>query len=88
MPRSLEQFAWQLSWFLDLPVIDKAGLSGTFEYPLDWGELFKDQTEDPDGFATGALSSALEKNLGLKLKSAKEKVEILVIDHVEKPSEN
>jgi uncharacterized protein (TIGR03435 family) len=88
VPRSLDQFAWQLSWVLDLPVIDKTGLSGSFEYTLDWGELFKAQREDPYSFATGALSSALEKNLGLRLKSAKEKVEILVIDHVEKPSEN
>lgn len=88
VPRSLDQFAWQLSWFLDLPVIDKTGLSGTFEYTLDWVELFRAQAEDPDGFATGTLSSVMEKNLGLKLKSAKEKVVILVIDHVEKPSEN
>jgi bla regulator protein BlaR1 len=88
VPRSPDQIAWQLSWVLDLPVIDKTGLSGTFEYTLDWGELFKAQREDPYGFATGTLSSALENNLGLKLTSAKEKVEILVIDHVERPGEN
>jgi uncharacterized protein (TIGR03435 family) len=36
----------------------------------------------------GALSSSLQQNLGLKLESAKEQVEMLVIDHIEKPLEN
>jgi uncharacterized protein (TIGR03435 family) len=47
---------------------------------------------DPDGPADpGARPSimfALEEQLGLKLESTKGRVEILVIDHVERPSEN
>jgi len=88
VPHSSDQVAWQLSSVLDRPVFDRTGLSETFEYKMDWGELLKAKAVDPDGFATGALSSALEKNLGLKLESKKEQVGILVIDHVEKPSDN
>jgi uncharacterized protein (TIGR03435 family) len=34
------------------------------------------------------LSAALQEQLGLKLETAKAPVEILIIDHAEKPSEN
>ena len=73
---------------MDRPIIDETGLSGEFEYTLDWGELVKAKLEDPDGFAMGALSSALQEKLGLKLESGKDQVEMLVIDHVEQPSDN
>jgi uncharacterized protein (TIGR03435 family) len=74
-------------------VIDVTGLTGTFDVHLKWA------VESPMGQAgTGnALSSesdslsiftALQEQLGLKLKSAKGPVEVLVIDHIEKPSAN
>jgi uncharacterized protein (TIGR03435 family) len=85
---SIDELVDALSSGLDRPIIDKAGLSGEFEYTMDWVPLGQAQREDPDGYAMGALSSSLQQNLGLKLESAKEQVEMLVIDHIEKPLEN
>ena len=85
---SIGQLVEALSLGLDRPIIDKTGLSGQFEDTVDWVQLGQARREDPDGFAMGAWSPALEKSIGLKLESAKDQVEILMIDHVEKPSGN
>lgn len=85
---SMDQLVEALSRGLDRPIIDKTGLSGKFEDTMDWGNLAQARHDDPDGFAMGALSAAVQASLGLKLESAKDQVEIIVIDHVEKPSEN
>jgi bla regulator protein blaR1 len=86
--QSIDQLVEALSRGLDRPIIDKTGLSGKFESTMDWGKLTKARLDDPVGYAMGALSSAVQENLGLKLEPAKDQIQILVIDHVEKPSEN
>lgn len=77
---NMETFAGGLQGVLDQPVIDRTGLSGHFDITLDWSP--DDSTDFPD------LFTALKDQLGLKLESTKGLVEIFVIDHVEKPSEN
>jgi bla regulator protein BlaR1 len=76
-------------------VIDKTGLSGKYDFTLKW-------TPDPSagppppGAPAGpppdpngpSLFTAVQEQLGLKLQSTKGPVEILVVDHVERPSEN
>jgi uncharacterized protein (TIGR03435 family) len=61
---------------VDRPIFDKTGLTGHYDFSLDM------DTEHPL-----EILSALEE-LGLKLNSAKEPAEILVIDHAAKPSAN
>lgn len=68
-------------WQLHIPIIDKTGLSGTFDIHLEW----TDDADAPDGTS---IFTALREQLGLKLESAKGPVEVLVIDHIEKPSAN
>jgi uncharacterized protein (TIGR03435 family) len=72
-------------------VIDGTGLKGTFDVHLKWtvdaaaggvGPGISDDSPAPSIF------TALQEQLGLKLESAKGPVEVLVIDHVEKPSAN
>jgi bla regulator protein blaR1 len=84
----IEQLTGTLSRQLNRPMIDQTGLSGTFEYTMNWGQIDIARHADPDGFAVADLSTAIQEQLGLKLESAKEQIPILIIDHVERPSAN
>jgi uncharacterized protein (TIGR03435 family) len=65
-------------------VIDKTGLTGHYDITLKW-------TPDED-LASGAsgptLFTALEEQLGLRLIPAKDLVEVIVVDHIERPTGN
>jgi uncharacterized protein (TIGR03435 family) len=69
-------------------IIDKTGLTGKkFDFELKWAP---DDRRDAANAADAApsLFTALEEQLGLKLVPSKAPVEVLVIDHMEKPSAN
>jgi uncharacterized protein (TIGR03435 family) len=68
-------------------VLDKTGLTGTYEFTLRYTP---DNAPEPipGGADAPYLSTALQEQLGLKLESGKGPVEIIVIDHVERPSGN
>jgi uncharacterized protein (TIGR03435 family) len=89
---SMAKLAGSLSRFgLDRPVIDRTGLAGGFDLHLKWSLEAPANATGPgttDDSAGLSIFTALKEQLGLKLESAKGPVEILVIDHVEKPSEN
>jgi uncharacterized protein (TIGR03435 family) len=75
---------------LDRPVIDKTGLTGLFDFHLTYspdqiGPDGATMTSDPAG---PSIFTALQQQLGLKLTEAEGPGEVLVIDHVERPSEN
>ncbi len=80
---------------LDRPVVDQTGLSGRYDFTLTWTP---DEFQFPglgvkipppsDNAVAPDLFTAMQQQLGLKLESTKAPVEILVIDSVEKPSEN
>jgi uncharacterized protein (TIGR03435 family) len=75
-----------------LTVIDRTGLSGTFDIHLEWD----DSPPVPDFPETGgvgespdlAILSSFRKQLGLQLSPGKGPREFLVIDHLERPTEN
>ncbi len=75
------------------PVIDKTGLSGRFDFTMEWAPQ-TNSASPPDAPTTaseplGPTSlQALRDQLGLKLESARGPVRILVIDRVERPSAN
>ena len=73
--------AWSLG---NKPVFDRTGLTGRYEFTLDFSAT------PPGAPATSNapdIFDALDR-IGLKLEQRKESVEMLVIDHIEKPSEN
>jgi uncharacterized protein (TIGR03435 family) len=86
----------ELSTLLDRPVLDETGFSGEFDIDLNFtpddtirlplygapGELAATDPNRPNLFA------ALEEQVGLKLATAKAPVEVLVIDHAERPTAN
>jgi len=86
-----------LSQGLARSVIDKTGLPGKYDFALAYtpdpgeGAAFRPlpadslPPADPDG---PAIFTALQEQLGLSLESTKGPVEILVIDHAEKPDAN
>jgi uncharacterized protein (TIGR03435 family) len=83
-PGSMPRLAFILSDLLDRNVLDKTGLSGNYEFDLKWTP--DDQQSALDAGPT--LFTAIEEQLGLKLVPAKGPVDTIVIDHVERPSEN
>lgn len=73
--------------FLDRPVVDKTGLTGTYAIKLTYTPDTKANRDNMD-LSDVSVFQALEEQLGLKLEARKETVELLVIDRVEKPSAN
>lgn len=68
------------------PVVDKTGLTGTYDMHLDMGQPGQSAEGPTDSGAS--VFSAVQDQLGLKLESQKNPVETLVIDHIERPSPN
>jgi uncharacterized protein (TIGR03435 family) len=67
------------------PVIDKTGLDGNYSITLEWAA--DDGTADAKPDAP-ALVTAIQEQLGLRLYPQKLPMEVLVVDHLESPSEN
>jgi uncharacterized protein (TIGR03435 family) len=89
---TIADFAGELQRIvLDRPIVDRTGLTGTFSIE------FAFTREDPQTLGMGpplpdnaapTLFTAIQQQLGLKLEPTKAPVDILVIDHAEKPSAN
>ena len=90
----------QLNLVMDREVIDRTGLTGRFDIHLEVtpGDLQPkfvagrqlDQpgdssADDKDG---PSISVALQRQLGLKLETGKGPVPVLVVDHMERPTDN
>jgi uncharacterized protein (TIGR03435 family) len=94
---TLSTLADLLGMALDRPVLDKTGMPGTFEMKL---EFSPDDSAAPRPITTDpgvpaartsdapGIFQAIQEQLGLRLVPARGPVDVLVIDHVERPSEN
>jgi uncharacterized protein (TIGR03435 family) len=82
---SLTQFANHLSTVLFRHVIDKTGARGLYDIAI-----IQPMPDNPNDLqeTTKTITKGLEEQLGLKLESSRALVELLVIDHAERPSEN
>jgi uncharacterized protein (TIGR03435 family) len=82
---------------LDRPVLDQTGITGRYDFTLVWtpddsqfagvGAKIPPAPAD-DGKAPPNLYTAIQEQIGLKLEATKAPADVMVIDHVEKPSEN
>ena len=73
---------------VDRPIVDRTDLTGTWDFTLEFTRNNPDvaPVDSPD--ADRSIYTAIQDQLGLRLAPAKEAVDVLVIDHAEKPSEN
>jgi uncharacterized protein (TIGR03435 family) len=69
------------------PVIDRTGLQGRFDLEMEFVKENNGPDTQPDAQGP-TFTGALKDKLGLKLESTTGPVEILVVDHVERPSAN
>jgi bla regulator protein BlaR1 len=89
---NMSMLAVQLSQNLGRTVLNQTELTKTYDFSLQWtpegqplGPKDNETAPPPDG---PTLFTALQEQLGLKLESTKGPVEVLVIERVEKPTEN
>lgn len=83
-------FASVLGREMGLPVVNRTGLEGPFNFKLEW---IPDNARSGGAGASATVEgpsifTAVQEQLGLHLRAEKVPVEVLVIDHVEKPSAN
>ena len=73
-----------LSSMVEAPVLDKTGLTGTYNFTLQFGREWS--ARDPESWPS--IFTAVQEQMGLKLEAVHEAVPNLVIDHIAKPTEN
>lgn len=81
------QLAPLISLIVGRPVVDRTGLAGNYDVELRFSgdQLPGAAPVDP---GTPSIFTALQEQLGLKLDAEREVVEVLVIDHIDRPTEN
>jgi uncharacterized protein (TIGR03435 family) len=93
-----------LSGLVDRPVVDKTNFTDAFDFRLTWTPdsdppsdlscpasfaAFQEQRGlKPEPMSCPSIFTAVQDQLGLKLDAQKDPIEVLVIDHVERPSAN
>ena len=80
----MQAIAGALSSMVEAPVVDKTGLTGTYNYTLQFGREWS--ATDPESWPS--IFTAVQEQLGLKLEAVHEAVPNLVVDHITKPTEN
>lgn len=98
---NMTEFAgWMQSGVMDRPVVDHTGLTDKYDFTLKWTpddsqfQQFRGTNPAPppppadNSNAPPSLYTAVQEQLGLKLEAGKAMDDVIVIDHVEKPSPN
>ena len=83
---SMAQLAARLSRSIGIHVVDHTGLPGLFDLKLEW--TIEDQFVGRGATASPTIFPAIQDQLGLRLESSRGPVDTLIIDRIEKPTEN
>lgn len=81
----LTNLVWLLSREVGRPVVDKTGLTGKYDFTLEYAPAAR---EGPENAGKPSVFTALEEQIGLKLVPSKEPVDVLVVDSIEQPAAN
>lgn len=82
---TMKDFAMGMNFFVGRPVVDQTGLIGKYDFRVRYTD---DEVRTTDPNAPPGIFTAVQEQLGLKLQPVKAPVDVLVIDRVERPSEN
>ncbi|WP_263384657.1 TIGR03435 family protein [Granulicella arctica] len=86
---SIQAVGNQFSYIIHYTVIDKTGLTGTYDVNLKFSpDDAGPPTGDTSAESSPTIFTAVQEQLGLKLNATKGPVETLIIDHAEQPSSN
>ena len=85
--RSIDAFVGALQQLTDRPVVDRTGLTGTYDFDLRFSAtpLAAQPTTQPD---LPDIFAAVQEQLGLRLEPTRGPVEFLVVEHIERPTPN
>lgn len=81
----MRDFAFLLLLTTQRPVIDRTGLTGEFNFDLEFAPFESDGTADSDA---PSLFTAIQQTLGLRLETTKTPLDAVVIDSAQRPTEN
>lgn len=85
----MTSIANQLAYALEATVVDKTGLTGTFDFELKWTPDDAPPANEADSAEPNvSIFAAVQEQLGLKLQPTKGPVDTIIIDHADQPSEN
>lgn len=86
---SMDQLAQLIPsvFFMERPVVDRTGLTGTYDFRIEATPESRMSGDDPDLKNISAFT-AIQQQLGLRIEQQKGMVEVLVVDVIEKPSAN
>jgi len=96
-PQPISQLAVMLSNRLDCPVLDQTGLTGKYDFTIDCNLSGIPPASPPQGQSSAdsasepglALAAALQQQLGFRMVASEAKIDVVIIDKVEKiPTEN
>jgi uncharacterized protein (TIGR03435 family) len=84
----MSRVAGSLATYFRRPVVDRTGLTGFFDVQIDLPPL--QPATSPDGGPESGPSpfTVLQEQLGLRVEEGRGPVEVLVVDRIERPTEN
>jgi len=86
---TIPYFLSMLSRQLGRSILDRTGLVGNYDFTLRWApDNDASTTDGPQSDALPSIFSAVQEQLGLRLESTKVAADVLVVDHLERPSQN
>jgi uncharacterized protein (TIGR03435 family) len=85
---TIAQLAKSLQYSVDRPVLDKTGVGGKFDILLDFDTYSVRGQTPPPNYDKPSLVEALREQLGLRLEPQRASFPVLVVENVERPTEN
>jgi len=86
--RTIQELTDTLSGAMDRPVLNRTGLTGEFDITLQYDRDIDLDVDDFGATFGPSMMKAFERELGLKFEGTKGPVDVLVIDHIDRPSAN